>query len=110
MLRFSLLNQLEGLDQSGEGAFVLQVPLALPMEAGKVSAPLRPCWLWDFCPSPQPSVVYAGLALTALCWHWSELSSKQGWQCLAAEAGQEREGEGFQPPDPRIKELAAKLR
>lgn len=61
------------------------------------------------CPSSQPRVVYAGLALAALCWHWSELSSKQGWQSLAAEVGQEQEGEGFQPPDPRIKELAAKL-
>lgn len=48
MLRFSLLNHLQGLDQNGEGAFVLQASLALPMEAGKVSAPLNPHWLLGF--------------------------------------------------------------
>lgn len=83
MLGFSLLNQLQGLGQSGEGEFILQVYLALPMEAGKVSAPLKLCWLLGFCPSSQASMGYAGLALAALCWHRLELNSKQSWQCLS---------------------------
>lgn len=100
MLRFSLLNQLQGLDQSGEGAFVLQVPLALPMEAGKVSAPLRPCWLWGFCPSSQPSVVYAGW-LWLLCAGTGQSSapSRAGSVWLQGWARSRKVG-GFSPQIP----------
>lgn len=56
MLRISLLDWLQGLDQGGGEVSILGVLLPLFMEAREASAPLSPCWLLGLPPKSQPSM------------------------------------------------------